>query len=480
MLQMRERPSPVGRRRAVPMGLLLATTLSAQAAVDFRAPDGSRFLLMPDQGPPIVHWAVATPIGPDIDPPNAPLLAAAAGRASLQGTWLLGSLDAAKEPSALDAFDATTTELQYAPVSFPGIDELKRRHEQLRQAAAALSDPSAFRRTLAAAPSRGLQLREHGDVAVLSLVTIPGGIGNVAALLHQRREHQALRDVRAELAALQDERARQWDAEPLARLYAEALAMAYPGHPLARAGDRPTAPACSRSLAFAAWNESQHPTNTVHVLCGGFDAAAARKALERAFATTALPAPRPRTPAAVRTLDAARRSTVPGARHPAALIAFPVPSTASRQAAAVVARWLGDGAESWLGRRLQQTGRLTATVAQKAPWPASAAQGLVVLEVTDAPGTDAELARDVLALLAQAAQAEPPAEELIRAAATLERERLTATASQTDRAAFLAVRALREPERLTAPALVPALPEVLDALRKTLGASPIVVEWRDA
>ena len=77
------------------IGLVLgAADVVGQEPVDFRAKDGTRFVLIPTPGAPLVHWSVATPVGAAVDPADAPGLAEAAALASMRGTWSFGSLDA--------------------------------------------------------------------------------------------------------------------------------------------------------------------------------------------------------------------------------------------------------------------------------------------------------------------------------------------------------------------------------------------------
>ena len=463
------------------IALAVAAGAVAQSPVDFRTKDGSRFLLISQPGAPVVHWAVATPIGPRIDPVGMHGLSEAVFRSSIRGGFGVGSLDVAKERQTLDEIDAIEAELA-GPVK--GVEETKAkaaRLEELRAAAEKLSDPAALRRVLAGAPATNVQLRTHHDVAMLSLTTTPLGAPAIAKLLFERREQQALRGYATELTAIRRRDAAAWDEDPLAPLYAEALALAFAGHPLARAGERPTNDPVRRSAALAAWARSQSPKNTVHAIVGSFDVASMRTQLERVFATSSLADAEVAQPAEARAPNAMRRALVPGARRPAALIAYALPQGGNRHAVETVARWFADGPDSWLGRELVRAGRAGASVAVRTPWPEAAANGLLVIEATDAAGASPTLADDVLKILAASQGAAPEPGRLPLRFAAIQRDFLTRTDSPTDLAAAVAAFSVANPASPTlAPPVAPAFGELAQQLRAILATSPIVVEWRDA
>lgn len=473
------------RRRIVqPIAAALALALGtadacAQATVDFRAKDGSRFVLAPTPGAPIVHWAIATPIGVAVDPADAPGLAEAAALASMRGTWNFGSLDVARERQALTELDAIEAELRGAPKAASAeLDAKRARANELRTLATSLCDAAAFRRVLAAAPAAGVQLRFTATTSILSLRTTPLALPQVAKLLVDRRERQSLRGVEAELESVQRRAVAAWDADPLSPLRAEAIALAFAGHPLARAGERPTPAPTRRDTALATWALSQHPQNSVHVLTGSFDAAAVRADLERTFERTLMPAAQPRQPAVPRAIAATRRAAVPGARFPAVLVAFPLPPEIDRDAAATAARWFADGPESWLGKELVRSGRATARVAARAPWPEGAAAGLLVVEVTDAAGTREGLTEETLALIAAGRSAAPEPGQLPLRFAAQQRAFELATDGPTGFAAWCAERLLAT-DAIAIPAApaAPVYPELAERLRGILASNPIVVEW---
>jgi hypothetical protein len=455
----------------------------AQLPVGFRTPDGSMVVLLPAGGPPLVHWAVATPCGPQVDPPTAPGTAAAAMLASMRGTWATGSLDAEKEKQTLAALDAAETDLVLAPrADGQPPAELVQKVEALRAAAAALCDPQAFRRVLAATPTQDVTVRFDGDVALLEFTTVPFAVPALARLLVQRREAQALRQVREDLQQLQDSAVAAWDREPLSPLYAEVLALSFPGHPLARSGDRPVVAGFRREFATATWARAQHPVRTVHVLTGSFDVAAVRTALEQAFAATALPAQEPLVRATPRAQTALRRALVPGAHHPAAVLAFPIPAMADPVAVATAADWFAGGRGSWLQGELVRQGRKRVEVAVRAPWPPASSPGLVVIEVQDPEGGAVTIADEVLKLCAAAVKKEPRPGDLPGAFGTVLHDFELRTHRPLDEAGQFASWLLQTNES-TLPWLLPhnvGYPDLPALLQRILDGNPVVIEWRDA
>lgn len=473
-------PVPMTLRAAC--ALAFAATAFAQGPVDFRTQDGTRFLLLSRPGAPMVHWAVSTPIGPRVDPVGQAGLSEAVFRASIRGGFGVGSLDVAAERKTLDEIDALEAELAQ-PVG-KSVDETKAkaaRLEELRVAADKLCDPAALRRVLAGTPATNVSLRTSADVATLTLTTTPLGVPTIASLLLERREQQALRGYATDLAMVRRRDAAAREQDPLAPLYAEAMALAFAGHPVARGGDRPSSEPVRREAAMAAWARTQNPRNTVHALVGSFDVASVRSQLERAFATTRLPASDTPAPAEAMAPNAMRRALVPGARRPAALLAYAMPKIADRHAIETVARWFADGPESWLARELVKGGREGAAVAVRSSWPVSANPGLLVIEATDVAGASPTLADDVLKALARSQSAAPEPGRLPLRFAAIQRDFLARTESQPDLAAAMAAFSVANPGSATlAPPSPPTFGELAQQLRAILATSPIVVEWRDA
>ena len=95
---------PLKSRIGLPLAFALAASLPAQVespVTRFSTQDGTRFLLFPTGGPPVVHWVVITPAGILEDPVGLMGLSHAAALAALAGTERIGSLDPIREASML-------------------------------------------------------------------------------------------------------------------------------------------------------------------------------------------------------------------------------------------------------------------------------------------------------------------------------------------------------------------------------------------
>lgn len=437
----------------------------------FTAPDGSRFVFVPDPAMPVVHWVVATPAE---DPERFPGLALATMRASLGGTWATGSLDPQKERAALEAHDAAHRDWLAAPADVARVETLQR----TQQAAAALCDPFSFRRVLAGIPVHRPEVEERQPFCLLSLTTVAEALPDVANILVERREDQALRELEKVFVETSCLRSLALNQDPNTAMRAEVLALAIPGHPYARLLDAPAIVAPSRAEAFATWHATQRPERTVHVLVGGFDPAVAATELGRIFATTALPPMTPRPAVVPRPITSLRRSVVTGTRTPTAAVAFVLPDGLDRTVLEAATRWLADGPDSAIGQELQRLGRSRAQVRGEAPWPpTTGGQGLLLLEVSDAPGSP-QLGEQVLQACRKAAAAAPTAAALDRVRTAMVRRRTERGNQPRLLAADLAIDALQWPGPTpTTPDRVEA--KAIQALLATVvKGQPVVVEGR--
>lgn len=468
--------------RRVALLALIAASAAAQAPVTVTTPDGSRFWLLSSDGPPVVHWAVASLCGPLVDPANAPGLAQACMQSSLRGTWRVGSLDEAREAAALAALDRAEGDLAIAPrVDNKPPKELADRVAALRESAEALCDIQAFRRVLLSAPASDVQVVVQGNAAVLSLSTTPAGVATVAKLLADRREGQALRGAREFYEQSRGLAAEAWDRDPMATLRAEALALAFPTSPIARMGERPPSGGFTRLLAQSVWARTQHPSQVVHVLTGSFDVQVIRKALESAFTSTALPTPGAETPPRPRIGTALRRAMVPGALYPAAVLAWPLRGNEPPNDLACAVRWFADGPDSWLGRELQRRGRPQIQLKVRAPWPDPPGIGMLMIEATDAGGGAQTLADEILSLCKSTTPKEPRPGELAKVHGGLLADWQRQSGGGAGAARRMAmdlllqpanVAQVRPPVELDYPKLPPMLQQILDG-------NPVLVEWRN-
>ncbi len=402
------------------LAALLATLpLSAQAApLRFEAPDGTPFVLIADASVPQVHWAIASPLDVADEPPGFEGLAWTTLRMSLFGTWTFGSLDVAKERDALAQLDAAWQQLLREPGDPKGLDTLRQRDER----ATALADLTAFPRVLATAPAYQPEVLQRGSAGVFVLTTLPRAIGDVARLLVDRRDQQALRELPRTWLTTYTERSRLFALDRARAVHAEVIALSMPDHPASRIAEPPSSAAPQRAQAQAVWNATQRPERTVHVLVGDFDANAVKTVLVEAFGKCSLPPAPPPRAATLRPLAGARRSTVNGVATPTLAIGWILPAVDDRFALAAALQWLAGGSDSVLGRELQRLGRTGAEVRATAPWPGGLdGAGLFMLEVRD-PGGVNGLADTLLAACRAAAAKLPDAESLQTVNAGLQRE----------------------------------------------------------
>lgn len=448
--------------------------IAQQPIVDFRTPDGSRCVLVVDAAIPHVHWVVATWADAADDPPGSEGLAFATVVSSLHGTWRTGSLDPRREREALDALDQALADP--ASGSSPAAAAVLR---DRRREADALADPAMFSRVLAAAPTFRPEVVDLDPIAALVLTTVDSAIAEVARLLVERREQQALR----RLPEAWQERARtladRHRAEPANMARAEILALTMPGHPAIRSLEAPPRTPPRRSQALAVWAATQRPERTVHVLLGRFDAAAVQAMLTAAFATTDLPALPPPPTAAPRALPGVRRSLVAGARQPMVAVAWVLPDGTEPLALATAARWLAGGADSFLGQHLQRAGRSSASVRAIAPWPAAIdGAGLLLLEAFDHRGIDG-LAELLLAACPQATSAPPDAATLQAIGIDLDLDARPRADDDRARACRLAAKAMLWPRLPLREEPAPPGPETVQALlQRILAGQPAIVEAR--
>lgn len=487
------RRSNAGRRATVAVarwiacGLLPAICAGAQsgsaatppanpALIDFRTPDGSRFLLLPVPGVELVEWAIASPGDAAYDVPGLDGLGAAVVTASLGGTWETGSLDAAKEQVALERLDTAWGQLFATRMSAAAQTELA----AARTEAAALGDPRVFRRVLAALPTERVEVVPVGPATVLAMTTVPEALPELCDLLIERRDRQVLRDLERVWTDELLQRQRNFAADPRLPIYAEIVALALPGHPALRNFERPGTIPPQRRQAMQTWLRTQHPSRTVHALVGSFDPVALRQLLEQKFAVTQLPA-EPLPPAVpVRATATERRSAVPAGKAPVTAFAWQLQGPHDPTTALALARWLaGPTGRVAAGLRQRNLGDLEVRV--QAPWPpALGLTGLVLIEVAGPtkPEAAATLRTAIAAIVAEAAASGPTAAELQRVRDEMTAAEAAIAADRRWLARELAARALRWPGQppLRAPQQTVRGDTLRELANRTFAGGAVIVE----
>jgi len=465
--------------------LVLACLAAAAAAQDaavhaFTAPDGSRFVLLPRQAPPVVHWTVFTPTAPDDDPDGLDGLALAVARASLAGPFAFGSRDRAAEEELLGRIEAH--ERRISLLLRAGRDVPAELSEALRAdtlQAMTVADSLAWERALRQAPASGPRLARTAGGTLLSLTAPVEAVGRVAQLLLARREGAALRGLFDELRAVRAELAAAAARHPWTAVRDELRSLAYGTLPAGRPSiTRPEAFApLSRAQAWQVWVRTQRPDRSVHVLTGGFEVEALAEALRASFASSALTAdpwappwsaPEPRSERRSRLTQGALSGIALGLRPPAG---------ADPDAVAIATEWLAGGEGSFLQRWLETDGAPASRPAATWPYPAPGPDALVLLEVAveEEHALDPERVRlvfaEVDAALDAAAQKPPEDHELQLTRARLAAAHAAARATPEGLAAFVAVRCGAfgmPPDRALRPVDAVRDREVVEVLRAML------------
>jgi predicted Zn-dependent peptidase len=445
----------VSERRIRPvlcvLACALADVLAAQATAERRppgelaTPDGSRFVLVSTGGPPLVHWVMITPAGALEDPAGLEGLSHAVARAAALGTTFAGSRDSDAEWQLLERQDLLERDLQSrralgeeVPASLEA--ELRAVAQQLD----VLCDPIAWERELRRAPAIDTRLEQLPEATLLHLTTSLPGLTRVAQLLVQRREGGVLRGVHEEFRLEHARRVQQRAGDLRSQLRREVLGLSFLGHPFAGAGAiAAEPPPLARSVALEQFRRTHYPPRTLHVLVGGFEAAALRELLATAFASTALPPAAPAFRPPQRGAAAERQSSVTGRRDQpqAVTVGCFVPEGTNPMALAVLTYWLVGGPKGEVAQRLRGAGHPEVTVNGTAPFPHRQG-GLLLLEVTDVPpqaGAPARVASVQSCLNELAAGDRPTAEEVAAASAHLRAQQAVVRSSGASLARELAI-----------------------------------------
>lgn len=460
----------------LPVGALFPVSVTAQASpVTFAAPDGTRFVLLPLPGQRQLSWTIATPSHAEYEPIGLEGLAMATAEAAQHGTWRTGSRDATREQQAFREQELAWQEL----AANPGDAARQQRAIASDAAVAALGDTAAFGRALQELPSHEPRLQQKDGLCLLQLTTIAPAIPALAALLVERREQQALRELGRAWTEAVVRRQAAVDADPAAAVRAELLALALPSHPASRWFDRPARAMPTRTEAFATWAATQHPSRSLHVLVGGFDPTAVRETLNATFQRTALVLANEAPPLPLRAPQAVRRASVRQTKQPMVALAFVLPEIKDPVLLEIACRWLGNGPGSAVARNLpaQQS---PLTVRCQAPWPPLRyGRSLLVLEVAGLQ-TKEDQGNLVLAACREAMKQTATPEQL--APLLLQMQRAFQNTANDPR--WLGAELARQgylwpqlPPRLSVPEQVDAR-AMQNLLRSILGSQPVVVEGR--
>jgi predicted Zn-dependent peptidase len=408
--------------------LCLALSCGQVAAQETRlvqAQDGSRFLLVPTGGPPVVHWVTLIPAGVKEDPPGLEGVSMALARATLAGTHAIGSEDPLREAAAITRARSLARQLAASGGKNPALAALLGEAEaRVRR----LARPLAWEKALRSAPSSGSQLLPVRGAALLRVTTTTRGLQRVAELLKDRRDRPLLRGVHGHFEQVRREREHQFAQDPRTALRRRLVAKVYQGHPFSRFYAQSKDRSLTFDAAVEAYRRLSDPKRSRYVLTGGFDVDTVEAVLKQVYEHTAEAPDRVDLPQA--------QASHPADRKPAAdprdtlALGCPIPKLTSIRALAVFVAWFAGDQDSYLVDALRARGHPHVQVRATVPFPAPG--GLLLVEVS-VPGeklnADSKLARDLAEVLGKAMEQAPGAEQLARARQHVRARRARALAS---------------------------------------------------
>ncbi|PIE25613.1 MAG: hypothetical protein CSA62_00755 [Planctomycetota bacterium] len=283
--------------------LSLSSAWGQNKVEEFRAPNGSVFLLVPRPLGTVVHWASFTSLGRIHEGPGEIGLAAASARSSLSGPAEGQELKAASRAQLTEL--ERIAEKLWAPKPRPqASDPAELRAKLLHSWDQLIRSEKiyGFRKELASLPSQKLQVHTGVAGTLLQAQIARGRVLAFASRMERRRQQPALADLQIQLVLERERLAREAQRNGLAQgderrsLTDEALLLALRNHPLRRTllPRLSQAKAVSRAEALSFWHRHQRPERCVTVLVGDFDPERIREGLRRIFVR---PAPGQAAPA---------------------------------------------------------------------------------------------------------------------------------------------------------------------------------------
>lgn len=341
-------------------------------------PDGSRLHLLSRPGRRVAHWATWVRMGGKDEPIGAQGLAEACMRASLSGSQNRGTRNWPEEERALELADRRGFELAQALSrrdKAEQIQALGKAWEEARTKAREWADPTRIERDLAALPIQGPTVRSGADGTLL-LASMPSRrIVDFASFMDQRRRLAVLRGFQDQLEHVRRGLARNLPGPYLT----EARLQAIQTHPMRGSHGLPRF--VSRREALEFYHRFQRPERTVTVIVGDFDAKRIAEQLRGIFTTPGDPTLRPPVLSPEPDQRGFRESGLELPGDPTIVFAWRLPPDANRSGVELLARLLGQGPSSLLGRRLIAETHLARSVGMISSYPGLEEPSLFVLRI---------------------------------------------------------------------------------------------------
>ncbi|MEE9126528.1 MAG: hypothetical protein V3U11_05260, partial [Planctomycetota bacterium] len=403
---------------------LSCVELASQEIRLVRAPDGSRFVLVPTGGPPVVHWVSLLPAGVKQDPPGLEGISTALARASLSGTSTLGSENPLKEEQAIARARSLARQLANDTKN-PALRAL---FAQAQAEVRRLARPLAWEKALRRAPASGSRLLSVPGGVLLRVTTTTRGLRRVAELLKDRRDHALLRGVHGHFDQVRRERKSRFDLDPRTGLRRRLLEMVFKDHCFKRFHALGQPRSLTFEVAANLYRQLSDPGRLGHVLTGGFDIDTVEAILKQIYEHAPEVPPKVEPPQTAK--DRSPNQKAASEVRDTLALGCAIPKTISAQDLVVFVMWLAGDQDSYLADALRARGHPRVIVRGTAPFPDPG--GVLLVEITKPGaklGAHSKIRKDLEDVLRKAMEQAPEAEQLARAHSRFLASRARALAS---------------------------------------------------
>jgi len=388
--------------RGMMLGLLLATTASAQAPLadrvkELRLANGMTWLVVERPEAPVFTGFVRVRVGGADEAPGATGLAHLFEHMAFKGTPKLGAKDwAAEQPLLLEIERVGDALAALQRQGRAGTDEGKRLAaslKELQKKHAPLFDENALARLYQVNGGVGLNATTDKDMTSYFVSLPKNRLELWLTVEAQRFAAPVLRDFYTERAVVQEERLRSIETNPSGAMYEELMQLAFVSSPY-----RWPTVGYAQDLAAMSWSGAQDffdahyvASNAVGCVVGDVSAGELQPLLERTFGQLP-PVPRPPGPVfSEPPARAQRRSQLTFDAAPRLMMAFRKPAPPAREDAVfdVLEVLLGEGNTGRLQQRLVFKDRLAQGVGVFSG-PGIRLDNLFIISVTPLAGVKTE------------------------------------------------------------------------------------------